>query len=227
MTLSIESTLRAPEPIPRRPEADAGDDHQEPRQGDASWKVRPRSPAWEGYEPRGRDASRADRATGFPPERVHAPRERHRGEEDDAEDHRDRGRRRAGREESARERAESRRDLEEEADPDVREALPDVGRRGAARRRDHGDEGGPDRVLDVDAEAERQERDENDAAPEARERADEAGGGRAGKEECRESEDVHVGTLPVSEALVEGSGAGTGCRAVATKAAIFYYSIEE
>src|ERR1700690_535984 len=113
------------------------------------------------------------------------PRERHRGEEDDAEDHGDRGRRRARREGRPEEGAEGRRDLEEKADPHVREALADVGRRGAARRRDDGDEGGADRVLDVDAETEREERDEDHAA-EARERAYETRGGRAREEERRE-----------------------------------------
>src|ERR1700687_4100606 len=123
------------------------------------------------------------------------PGECNRGEEDGAEDPAERRRRRAGAEERAEERAERRRDLEEETDPHVREALARVGRRGAARRRDDGDEGRPDRVLDVDAEPEREERDEDDAAPEAREGANETCGGRAGEEEGGEGEDVHGDTL--------------------------------
>src|ERR1700733_15228770 len=89
-------------------------------------------------------------------------------------------------------RAERGRDFEEHADADVRESLADVGCGGAGGGRDDGYQRGADGIAQIDVEEQRQDRNDDNAAAEAGERAEQAGDDRGAENGESEGDDGHA-----------------------------------
>src|SRR5262249_15053232 len=97
-------------------------------------------------------------------------------EQDETEDHRERGRRHVAGNGGSDDGAERGGHFEEHADADIGVALADVGGGSAGGSGDYGDEARADGVAEVDSEQEGERRGEDDAAAEAGERSEESGG---------------------------------------------------
>ena len=137
-------------------------------------------------ETRGRGVGGEERA----PLATRAHRDDRRVQQEQTEDHRQRGGRDHSCQKSARERAGGRRHLHEHADPDVRVALANVGRGGAGRRGDDGHQRRPDRVPHVDLEQQREHRHDDDPAAEPGQCSDDPGAEGAEPDQKCQLEDV-------------------------------------
>ena len=76
--------------------------------------------------------------------------------------------------ESARDGADRRRDLQRDGDAEVCEAAADIRRGGAAAGGDDGDDAGADRVTDGKADNQGKSRDDDNSAAESEQRPDDA-----------------------------------------------------
>ena len=102
---------------------------------------------------------------------------------------------------------EGRGHLEEHADADVGETLADERRGGAGGGGDDGDERCADGVADVDAERQREHRDDDHAAAEAGQRAEQAGDDGAGRDEGDEDDERHGSTAITGSGLASEQNA--------------------
>ena len=77
--------------------------------------------------------------------------------------------------ECSQDRTHRRRHLQKHADPNARKAFADVRRRSSRRSCDHGDQGNPDCIADIDVKAKRKQRHQHDSATKTGKGAEQSG----------------------------------------------------